>query len=315
MGNMAANAAPDGFKETEEVVEAVWKTTFEYENASNVSVQQKITITKGMKNVTSDTKTIIATHSIGASVAAKDPFEIVSVTASYSFSHQQSEVTMTQNEIYESKVIEHTVTIPPNMKFTRWELEGDIGGAIIQCMHYFDVIDGIQDTQRVPQVITSRAGILVRQLIHFETTVIRIKHEEKNQYMTVVSRKNWPAATLGHSALFHFVLCEDSRGIRIKTLNTMYPGYEWAYSSDQGGIYFDVDQRIGDSRDDDVNKQHWTISKAAPFHHGDVVTFKNNQFNNSGLCYYDGPATNIYCLATREDTWVLEVVRQDYLEC
>jgi hypothetical protein len=303
-------AAPNGYKEMEEVVAATWKP-FEYENSGNVSVQQKITITKGMKNLTSTKRTIEATHSIGASVEAGDPFEIVSVTASYSFSHKQSEETMTQKEIYESQTIEHTVTIPPHSRFTRWSLDADVGGAIIQGMHLIDVVDDIHtNTPRIPQAMTSRSRIIVPQLIHFGKTVVRLKHSERNEYMTVVNRKNWPAATLGHSNLFHFLLCEDSRGIRIKTLNTMHSGYEWAYSSEQGGIYFDLDQRIGDADNGDVNKQHWSISKAAPFHHGDVVTFKNKHFNNSGLCYHDGPATNIYCLEQREDTWVLEVVRQ-----
>src|SRR6218665_1736441 len=290
----------DGFEEIEVDVVSVWKEGYAYENRGNSSVQQKITMTKGMKNLNSETKTLTATHTVGRTLKVGDPFEIASVEVSYSFSHQESQVSMTQTEVYSSQVIEHTITIPPNKKFTRWKLNADVGGADIEYMYLIDEVTPIGGSQSIPQVIRSRAKILVGRQIHLGKTEIRIKHAERKEYMTVISRKSWPAATLGKSKLFKFVLYEDSRGIRIKTLNTMYPGYEYAYSSDQGGIYFD--------QSSDNLKQRWSLSKALPLRHGDIVTFMNKYFTRSGLCYYDGPATNVYCLEKREDKWILEVV-------
>ena len=290
----------DGFEEIEVDVVSVWKEGYAYENRGNSSVQQKITMTKGMKNLNSETKTLTATHTLGRTLKVGDPFEIASVEVSYTFSHQKSQVSMTQTEVYSSQVIEHTKTIPPNKKFTRWKLNAEVGGTDIEYMYLIDEVTAIGVDPTIPKVNTSRAKILVGRQIHLGETEIRIKHAERKEYMTVISRKSWPAATLGNSNLFKFVLFEDSSRIRIKTLNTMYPGYEWAYSSDQGGIYFDESS--------DNPKQRWALSKAMPLRHGDVVTFRNNFFTNSGLCYDDGPATNVYCLEKREDKWILEVV-------
>src|SRR6218665_1105412 len=108
----------DGLEEIEVDVVAVWKEGYVYENRGDTSVEQKITMTKGMKNLNSETKTLTATHTVGRTLKVGDPFEIGSVEVSYSFSHQESKVSMTQTEVYSSKVIEHTIKIPPTSKFT-----------------------------------------------------------------------------------------------------------------------------------------------------------------------------------------------------
>nr|O18425.1 RecName: Full=Lysenin-related protein 2; Short=LRP-2; AltName: Full=Fetidin; AltName: Full=Hemolysin; AltName: Full=Lysenin-3; AltName: Full=efL3 [Eisenia fetida]AAB67727.1 hemolysin [Eisenia andrei]BAA21520.1 lysenin-related protein [Eisenia fetida] len=291
----------EGYEQIEVDVVAVWKEGYVYENRGSTSVEQKIKITKGMRNLNSETKTLTASHSIGSTISTGDLFEIATVDVSYSYSHEESQVSMTETEVYESKEIEHTITIPPTSKFTRWQLNADVGGADIEYMYLIDEVTPIGGTLSIPQVIKSRAKILVGREIYLGETEIRIKHADRKEYMTVVSRKSWPAATLGHSKLYKFVLYEDMYGFRIKTLNTMYSGYEYAYSSDQGGIYFD--------QGSDNPKQRWAINKSLPLRHGDVVTFMNKYFTRSGLCYYDGPATDVYCLDKREDKWILEVVK------
>src|SRR6218665_3108018 len=160
-------------------VVAVWKEGYVYENRGDTSVEQKITMTKGMKNLNSETKTLTATHTVGRTLKVGDPFEIGSVEVSYSFSHQESQVSMTQTEVYSSQVIEHTVTIPPTSKFTRWKLNADVGGTDIEYMYLIDEVTPISVTQTIPQVIRSRAKILVGRQIHLGTTAVRIKHAER----------------------------------------------------------------------------------------------------------------------------------------
>lgn len=273
-----------------------------------------------MKQRKSKTETIESTHSVGiggkasrtveASTSVGDVvkgmlIQILELTVSYSFAHRRESVTMLENEIYESRTSETTVTVPPKSTLTRWELIADVAGTKIGYCNSFDILN---DTHAPTDIFFSRAKVLVPRRINYGHTRIRIKHSEQNEYLTVTQRKNWPAATLGYASNYLFVLCKDSRGTRIKTLNSTHPGYVWAYSSSAGGIYFDWHRQIGYSKDGNVDVQHWIPSKDEPLYDGDVVSFKNKYYYDSFMCHHYGPATNVYCLARREDRWVLETV-------
>lgn len=281
-------------------VSADWEQST-YNNDNTEKVIQKITYVTGIKDRKSNTETLVATHNVGGKVSAGDWFKIVKLELSYSFTHQRTTADMSENEIYETRTIETTVTIPPRSTLTRWELVADVAGTKIGYDHYIDVLN---DTQSTPHINISRARILLRRRINYGHTMLRIKHSERNEYINVIQSGKWPAATLGNSSSYLFVLCQDTRGIRIKTLNTTHPDLVWAYASYDEGVYFDLNQEMGDSSDSDVDKQHWSISKEEPLFGGDVVSFKNKHYANKVMCY----TTDVYCLQGREDKWVLEIV-------
>lgn len=283
-------------------VPATWKILGRYHNDNIRDVVEKITHTSGMTNHISETRTIEATHSVGV-IAQGTLFKILELTFSYNFAHRRERVTMRQNEIYESRTRETTVTIPPKSTLTRWELIADVAGTKISYSNNFDILN---DTRAPADTPIGLAKVLVPRRINYGHTRIRIKHLEKNEFITVTERSNWPAATLGYASNYLFVLCKDSRGTRIKTLNSTHPGYVWAYSSTGGGVYFDWNRELGRSYLRNENIQRWIVSKDEPLYDGDVVSFKNKHYHDSFMCHHVGPETNVYCLERREDRWVLE---------
>ena len=290
-------------------VSADWVKTV-YVNDNTENAVQEFTYTRGIKEVKSETKWLVATHNVGV-VAKGGFFRIFEVEVSYSFMHKTKNVVMTENEIYSSEEIKTTVTIPPGSTLTRWQLFTDVAGTKIGYSHFIDTLnDTFSPEQALPM---SRATVEVRRPINYGQTRLRMKHSKRQEYMIVVHRKHWPAATLGSSSLYQFILCKDSRGIRIKTLNTTHPGYVFASSSDDEGIYFHKNCVPGHSHESNVDKQHWSISKEDPLYDGVEVSFRNVHNDRCAMCYHTCPETNIDCVTGLEEQWVLEVIdAEDY---
>jgi hypothetical protein len=289
-------------------VPASWRLIFDFDNQNDNTATQTTLWRKGFRKTHTQGETITATHQFGGSITAGvtattsgveagQKFQVkelaVQLQVNYQYTHVNQQVKMTETEIYDSTEVSVQITIPPRARFRRWQLVADVGGEEIGCNYIIDTIDNATN------VVIQHADVklLLGRKIELQTSRFRIKHKELGLYMTVVRRKGWPAATLGHNSDFYFSLWRSSGKYRIKTLNSSDVLYDVMYSSDQGGIYFD--------QNEDCDKQRWTISKPLPLYKGDEVTIMNVRWTTAGLCYHKGPATTVYCMYGKEDIWIL----------
>jgi len=191
-----------------------------------------------------------------------------------------------------------SVTVAPKSTLIRWQLVSHVLGHDIGYDHIIDTSDKIGDKFALDWAPCT-AKILVPRKIIYGQTQFRIKHKAQDKFLTIFTRKAWPAAGLGLNSQFYYVLHKTPEGIRIKAQNSTIPDYDILYSSDSvyGWVYFD--KWTADSP-----KQCWTINKADPLLNGDTVSFTNKYWDDSGLCY-DGEYVS--CLNKREDEWILTI--------
>jgi hypothetical protein len=289
-------------------VPASWRLIFDFDNQNNYTVTPTTQWKKGFQNAHRQGEAITATHQFGIAagqtgttpvVAAGERFQVkelaVQLQLHDQYTHTNAQVKMTESEIYDSTEVIVVITIPPRARFRRWQLMADVGGEEIGCNYIIDTIDNAENVA----IQHATVKLLLGRKIELGTSRFRIKHKQSGSYLTVVRRKGWPAATLSRNSDFYFFMWSAySRSYRILTTNSTDNGYDVMYSSTHGGVYFDQ-YHAG------YAKQLWTISKPFPLYLGDEVTIMNDYWTTAGLCYYEGPATTVYCLYGEEDVWIL----------
>lgn len=270
-----------------------WHLVLDYTNDTDNPVDVSATWIKGFKSTEQKTNRVKATHSIGRTITAGMEFELISLssTLEYNFTHETETVSMNQEEIEQRRELNVKAKVSPHTRLIRWQLVADVAGSEVG----FDKIVDSKDPKYIDGIgKQTKATVIIAREIEPGSTKLRIKHKQRGKYMAVISRKNWPAATLSHDNNYYFKIHRASGNqYRIETLNTTHPGYRFMYSSDQGGVYFDTQ--------DDNDKQLWTLSRSFPLRDGDIVTVRNVYWPASYLCYHDGPATSVYCLHDQEE--------------
>lgn len=142
-----------------------------------------------------------------------------------------------------------------------------------------------------------------------------LKHIGSGEYIKDVKaagvRKDWPHGRLGDPRGEFQLLFSNPVGpthgdgqtlVRIRSMTTTTKGYDFMYSSEQGGVYFDQDDQSND-------KQWWKVSKVGcagdddVLRQGDIVRFQNKY---SGLYLQKYEYDYVYALAG-EDNWQLQI--------
>lgn len=221
----------------------------------------------------------------------------------YSYERANTVRQVRGKEIQRSREETTTFTVPPKTRLVRWQYVADIIGNEYDFHHTLTTTD-----DAVPVDCEVTATVEHKREIVFGSTPIRIRHKDDGRYVTVVTRDRWPAATLGHSDRFQFVLCESGEGkesVKIRSLSTPCPGYEYLSASAFEWVYGGRDKDFDDGR-----SLYWFLSKRPPLYDGDVVTFRNLNYENKYLCYRkkSRKSTDVYCLTRKEEQWILEVV-------
>lgn len=271
---------------------------FEYHNdtISESTIQTKWI--KGLWNAQRGRKAERSSHFLNVNVGEKGPpFKILRLEANIG-NKEGDNCVLSEQDIYDTKEMTATVTVAPKSQLIRWQLVSHILGHDIGYDHIIDKSDkeGDKDGDKFALDWSKCvARILVPRQIFYNQTRLRIKHKAQGKFLTIVTHKNWPAATLGLNSQFYFVLHKTPQGIRIKAANTTVPDYDVLYSSDSGAIYFD-------RWTTDSSKQCWTISKADPLFNGDTVSFMNKWWDDSALCFHNG---SVACTRNKEDEWIL----------
>lgn len=276
---------------------------------ANQSVEQKIDVTSRWKKLTDHINhlkndvSVPVSWTFGSHSLLKHNKWITAPGTSFQILYLEAELTendraiMYQSEIYNSNECSATVNVKADSRFIRYQLVNEVAGHEIAYDHF---VDTPTDDCSSLRSVKCTATILVRKVIHFGRS-FRLMHKKTKKYVEIVSRKKWPAATLGTSNPASFQLTEVSEGIyKVKILNTPYSGYDVMYSAEAGGIYFDESSSN--------EKQLWTMSKAPPFYEEDVVTFTNVHWPQAGLCHHEGEHTNVYCMNGRADEWIMELI-------
>lgn len=289
------------------ILDGYWKKVFEEENNSPVPIEVTRSYSTGMKTSNTEEKTVTNTHTAGIELKGEvGTVAVLSVGLSYQFQRETQTKTTSGSEMHKSEEQTVKFTVPGWTRLVRWQFVVEFADDFA---YEYDWTVTATNSTEMPIAINTTATVRLTKQIHFGSTPIRIKHKSSGRYMIIVTRKRWPAATLGSSKSFHYILYDTgSRGIRIRALQSTISWKDYLYAAIDGGVYFDVSWES--DRRASMEKQHWYLNKGPLLYDGDVVTFRNNNYDNDYICSNCGGKSKveIYHKKKSEEEWILEVV-------
>jgi len=281
-----------------------WRLVLDYQNNNPIPANMISSWTTGFTSIRETTHFVRATQSVEGKIVVGDVFQFVKVEATFTSKSESGTSVMERDEISSTRELQITTTVPPNSRLIRWQLLADVAGNEVG----FNKVVDSHDPTYIDNLDNRVEATVIRARKIVAGTKFRIKHKERQQYISVTTRKSWPAATLSYADIYHFCFSPASNGqYRIKTFNTTDRGYDYMYSSTYGGIYFDK-ERNPTVDPNDTRKQLWTISRSLPLYDGDTIIIQNTNWVDAYLCYYNGSTTNVFCEYAQMNEWVLEVV-------
>lgn len=287
-----------------------WKKIFEEVNNTTTPLEYTRRHSYGLMTSTEDERTVTVrtSNSANSGISIGDQLKILSINFGINAGDESSSSfrTLTRNEIRRQREQTVKFTVPPWTKFVRWQFVVDIVGN-----EYDHSMIWTFANDQIPTDFDVKVTVMLIKEIHFGSTRIRVKHKRTNRYLTIVERESWPAATLGFSNGYHFILNSYSNdAVTIRTLNSMYPGYDYLYawqnnrSPGDDWVYGDKFKEFSRCK-----RPYWFVSKESPLYDGDVVTFKNRRFDHVYLCHKGyGYETDVHTCSNGESQWILEVV-------